>query len=97
MTELGGGIDELDDHLFHHALLVCGVQRFTQSDDSLLGTHTTALDHDEVVVDLSVVRETAHWGDVLHRQIVVGTGITLDLGDVRLSFGLLGFDTWTNR
>ena len=49
----------------------------SQRQDPLLGSNAATLDHDEVLLDLSVKRETAHWIDRLVGQVVVGGGIVL--------------------
>ena len=49
----------------------------SQGDDALLGSDDAALDHEEVLVDLSVVREAAHRSDGLLRQVVVGRRVVL--------------------
>ena len=38
----------------------------------------TDLDHQEVLLDLSVVREAAHGVDGLVREVVLGAGVVLD-------------------
>ena len=49
-----------------------------QSDDTLLGSHTATLDHDEVIVNFTIVDKTTHGGDSLVSQIVLGGGVVLD-------------------
>ena len=49
----------------------------SQRQDPLLRSNAATLDHDEVLLDLSVMRETAHWIDGLVGQIVVCGGIVL--------------------
>jgi hypothetical protein len=49
----------------------------SEGDDSLLGSHAAALQHDEVIVDLTVVGEATHGGDALLWQIVLSGGIVL--------------------
>lgn len=58
-----------------------------QSDDTLLGSHTATLDHDEVIVDFSIVGETTHGGDGLLRQVVFSRSIVLD------NLAILGVDS----
>lgn len=50
----------------------------SEGDDPLLGAHDTALEHQEIVVDLTVVGETSHGGDALLRQVIVCGGVVLD-------------------
>lgn len=50
----------------------------SESDNPLLGSDAATLDHDEVLLDLSVVRESTHGVDGLVGQVVIGGGIVLD-------------------
>lgn len=65
MTELGGGIDPLELDLLGGPAGSLGVQSLAQSHNTLLDTGDGALDHDEVVLDLTVVDETTHAGQML--------------------------------
>jgi hypothetical protein len=49
-----------------------------EGEDPLLGSNAAALDHDEVLLDLAVVREAAHRVDGLVSQVVVGGSVVLD-------------------
>lgn len=78
VTVLGGRVDEL-----HLDLL--GVPRAGSREDglaennwSLARANNSTLDQEEVVVDLTVVREAAQRGDVLLNGIVVAGGVVLD-------------------
>merc|ERR1719429_132852 len=62
VAELGGGVDELEVDVLQ---------------SSLLGSNAATLEHDEVLLDLSIVRESSHGVDGLVRQIVVGGGVVL--------------------
>merc|ERR1712004_333887 len=44
----------------------------------LLGANAAALDHDEVLLDLSVVGEATHWVDGLVSNVILGGGVVLD-------------------
>ena len=50
----------------------------SESDNPPLGSDAATLDHDEVLLDLSVVRESTHGVDGLVGQVVIGGGIVLD-------------------
>jgi len=77
MAQFRAGIDELKvDGLKSRALGV-HQERLSQGDDALLGADAAALDHQEVVVDLTVVRETTHWSDCLIGDVVLGRGVVL--------------------
>merc|ERR1711972_385021 len=78
VTKLGGGVDELEVDLLQSSLLGVGQERLTQSQQPLLGSNAATLDHQEVLLDLSVMREATHGVDRLVRQIVVGAGVVLD-------------------
>ena len=49
----------------------------SESEDSLLGADHTSLDHNEVILNLSVVRESTHWCDRLIGDIVLSRGVVL--------------------
>lgn len=57
VTELGGGVDPLEVDLLGGTAGGLGVQGLAESHDTLLDTGNGALDHDEVVLDLTVVNE----------------------------------------
>ena len=50
----------------------------SQSEDTLLGSNTTSLDHDKVLLDQTVMGESAHGVDGLIGQVVIGGSIVLD-------------------
>ena len=50
----------------------------SKSENALLGSNATSLDHDEILLDLTVVGEATHGIDGLVGQIVVGGGVVLD-------------------
>lgn len=72
VTEVGGGVDELEADLLGVGTRSVSSESLSEGDDSLNGTNARALDHDEVVLDNTVSNETTHGGDVL-------------LGEVKLS------------
>lgn len=78
MTQFGAGVDELEVDGLKSGALGVHQQRLSQGDDALLGTNAAALDHQEVVVDLSVEGEATHWGDRLVGDVVLGGGAVLD-------------------
>eukprot|EP00047_Mylnosiga_fluctuans_P001240 m.219486 g.219486 ORF g.219486 m.219486 type:complete len:414 (-) comp10174_c0_seq1:18-1259(-) len=88
MTELGRGVDELQDDLLGGTAVDLGEQGLAQSQNTLLGTNSGALQHQEVVRDDTVVREATHGGDVLLRQISLGGAIVLDNRAIGLLDGL---------
>ena len=65
MTNLGGGVNELDVELLGLPGLGGWEDGLTEHNWSLLGSSNTSLDEHEVLVDLSVVRESSQWSDVL--------------------------------
>jgi len=81
VTKLGGGVNELDLNLFGHPLASAGEDRLADNDGALTDTHDTTLDEEEVLVDLTVMRETTHGGDVLLNGIVGGHGVVLNATD----------------
>ena len=99
VSVLGGGVDELNVNLLGHPGLGSCEDRFSKHNWSLSGSHDTTLKEDEVFVDLSVVRESTEWGDVLLNGIsfahgVVGGATDLSSTDtvdfvVKLSSGMV--------
>merc|ERR1712004_88884 len=78
VAELGAGVDELEVDLLKSPLLGVGQERLPQSEGPLLGSNAAALDHDEVLLDLSVVREATHWVDRFVSNVILGGGVVLD-------------------
>jgi len=60
VTELGGGIDPLELDLLESPPGGVGEHRLAESHDPLLDTRAGTLDHDEVVLDLTVTDEATH-------------------------------------
>jgi len=79
VAKLGGSVDELEVDALQGTSLRMDQQTLSQCENALLGPNTTSLDHDEIIVDFTVVRETSHWSDALLRQVVLGRGIVDDL------------------
>merc|ERR1712107_138646 len=71
VSHLGAGVDELKADLLHVPLLGVGKE-------SLLVADAGALEHDEVLLHLSVVGEASHGVDGLVSKIVVGGSVVLD-------------------
>jgi hypothetical protein len=78
MSKLRAGVDKLEVDDFECRALGVHQKRLSQGDDALLGSNAAALDHEEVIVDFSVMRETAHWGDRLVGDVVLGGCVVLD-------------------
>lgn len=57
----------------------------SEGQGSLLNTDAASLDHDEVLSDSTVVRESTHRGDVLLGQISLGGGVVLGSSALSLS------------
>jgi hypothetical protein len=80
MTILGGSINELDVKGLMVRSLGGGHNRLTKSDSSLARTTNTSLDHEPVLVDFTVMRESTNRGDGFLSQISLSgavIGITL--------------------
>lgn len=69
MAELAGSIDELERNLFEGSTRSLREEGLAEGEDTLLGTNTAALDHDEIILDHTVVRETTHGVDALGSQV----------------------------
>jgi hypothetical protein len=103
VTELGGGIDPLELDLLGGPAGSLGVQSLAQSHNTLLDTGNGALDHNEVVLDLTVVDETTHAKETLEFANTHGEKISrrnirgdLLLGDVELGGGVTLISTLSN-
>jgi hypothetical protein len=90
MTKLGAGVDELQLDVLQCLALGVDEERLSQSQDPLLGTNATTLDHDEILLHLSVVRESTHGVDGLVSKIILGRSIVLD------QFSLLLVESFTH-
>lgn len=80
MSILGRGIDELDVEGLMMRSLGGGHDALAEGDGSLTGTTDATLDHEPVLVDLTVMRESTDRGDGLLSQISLSgavIGITL--------------------
>jgi len=75
VTHLGGGIDELKVDLFKSGSANLRNQTLSQDKGSLLGTNTTSLDDDEVLLDNTVMGETTQRSDGLFGQIGRSGGV----------------------
>jgi len=82
VAELGGGIDELKVDLLGHPVLGAREDGLAEHDATLLGSHNLALDEEVVLVDLTVVGEATHGGDVLLDGIGSAGGVVLDTVDL---------------
>jgi len=85
VTELGGGIDGFEVDLLQIFSFVVGQQRFPQNDRSLSDSHARSLDHDEIVLNLTVMREASDWIDGFLGQISLGGTV------VKVGLAVLGF------
>jgi len=79
VSEFGGGIDGFQVDLFQIFSFVVGQQRFSEQDWSLSDAHAGSLDHDEVVLDFTVVWEATNWIDGFLGQISLG-GTVVEIG-----------------
>ena len=78
MSELGAGVDELEADLLQGPLLGVGQERLPQGEGALLGANAATLDHDEVLLDPSVMGESFHGVDGLVSNVILGGGVVLD-------------------
>jgi len=75
VAKLGGGVDELEIDLLQGTTVGAWVQALAEREDTLGNTDSAALEHEEVVLDDSVVGEATHGVDALLCQIVSSAGI----------------------
>lgn len=93
VTELGGGIDALEVDLLQVLSLVVNQEWLSEEDWSLSHAHAGSLDHDEVVLDVTVVWEATNWVDALLGQISLGgTVVHVDLAALGLVAGAQSVD-----
>merc|ERR1739842_154718 len=71
VTELGARVDELEVDLLKSPLLGVREEGLPQGEGALLGTNAAALEHDEVLLDLSIVGESTHGVDGLVSNVVL--------------------------
>jgi len=81
VANLGGGIDELDVDVLGLPGLGGREDGLTEGDWSLASSSNTTLDKEEVLVDLTVVGEATHWGNVLGNGISFGSGVVVHTVD----------------
>lgn len=77
VTDLTGGIDELEVDLFKSSSGGLGNEGLSEDQRSLLGTNAASLDHDVIVVDNTVVGEATQGGNALLSQISNGGGVSV--------------------
>lgn len=75
MSHLGRGVDELEDDWLEVLSAGSWVDGLSENEGSLLGSDTASLDHDEVVLDESVVHEASHGVDALLGEVELGGGV----------------------
>lgn len=71
MSQFRAGIDELKIDCLQCRALSVSQQGLSQSDDALLSTDATSLDHNEIVANLTVEWEATHWCDCLVSDIIL--------------------------
>jgi len=77
VADLGRGIDELQLDLLEGHTLGLRDERATKSDRTLASTTDAALEHDEVLLDDTVLWEATHWGDGLLDGVKLSLGVGL--------------------
>jgi hypothetical protein len=87
VTELGGGINGFKIDFLQIFSFVVGQQRLPQQDWSLSDAHARSLDHDEIVLNFTVVREASYWINRFLGQISLGGTV------VKVGLAVLGFIT----
>jgi len=90
VSDLRGGIDEFELDLLEILSLGVNVHWSSQTDGALADTHAGALDHEEVVLDLAVMREATDWVDRFDGDVSCGGTI------VHVDLAVLGLIAGTN-
>jgi len=77
VTDLGRGIDELNLDLLGSGVAGLGEVALSEDNWSLASTNNTTLDHDEVLIDNTVVREATKRSNVLLNSISISGSVVL--------------------
>lgn len=80
VTELGRGIDPLEADLLESTAGGVSPHGFAEGHDALLDTRDRTLEHDEVVVDLTVADEATERSNLLLGDVELGGGRVLSIG-----------------
>jgi hypothetical protein len=72
VSEFGGGIDGFEVDLFQIFPLVVNEKWFSEENWSLSDSHAGTFDHQEIVLDLTVMREATNWIDGFLGEISLG-------------------------
>merc|ERR1719320_749620 len=78
VTELGRSVDKLQCDLLQSFPAGLSEQTLSQSKHSLLGSRNASLQHHEIFVHFTVMRETTHRGDGLFSDVIFSGGVVLD-------------------
>ena len=81
VTDLGGGINELDVSNLGVESLGWLEEGLSDGNLSLLWAHAGTSDEKEVFVDDTVMWETTDWGDVLDMRVRLGGGVVVNTSD----------------
>jgi len=81
VSVLGGGVDELDIELLGLPGLHNGEQSLSNDQGSLASSGDSTLDEEEIFVDLTVVGEATHRGNVLLDGVGLASGVVHDVAD----------------
>lgn len=85
MSQLRRGVDEFKVDGFQELPGSSSEQRFSEQNESFLGSNAAALDDDEVVSDNTIVGESSQGSDVLLSKISVSGGVVLGASSLALS------------
>jgi len=85
VTELGGGIDGFEIDFLQIFSFIMGQQRFPQQNRSLSDAHARSFNHNEIVLNFTVVREASDWINRFLGQISLG-GTVVKVGLAVFSF-----------
>lgn len=77
MSDLGGGIDELELNLLEGGTRDLGTEGLSEDNDPLSGSQDSSLEHNEVFVDITVVGKSSHGGDGFLSEIELSGGVVV--------------------
>jgi len=77
VAHLGGSVDELEADLLESSVGCGRNDSLAESEETTTSTDTAALDHDKVLVDNTIVRESTHGSDGLGGEIKLSIAVAL--------------------
>ncbi len=80
MSHFTGSIDEFKFNLFQGGSVWLSDHTLSHDNSSLFGSNTASLNHNEIVSDGTIVRESSQWGDSFIGQICLSWCVSFVIG-----------------